>query len=89
VERETPDVASDAENRYSRAGIGLDSAGRMLVEGGYLHSMKRIVENAEQLPQGHVHATSTDAASTRKRPGALARSMRILKVILLGSDRQS
>ncbi len=62
----------------------------MLVEGGYLHSMKRIVENAEEPAPERVHAgRGADAPSSRKRPGALKRSMRLLKVILLGSDFQS
>lgn len=63
----------------------------MLVEGGYLHSMRRLIEIAEETPDapGSKRAPGSRLARwARRKPSAVRRPLKRLAVILLGlSDR--
>jgi hypothetical protein len=50
----------------------------MLVEGGYLHSMKRLIETAEQTPE------PLPVVRAKRRGGFLTRSLRRLGGLLFG-----
>jgi hypothetical protein len=57
----------------------------MLVEGGYLHSMKQIIDKAAETPDFADDPNRIPAPST-KPGGALVRSLRRLSLLLLGWD---
>ncbi len=57
----------------------------MLVEGGYLHSMKLLIEKAMDTPDQPSHDATRDLANrSRKASGTVVTSLRRLSVILLG-----
>jgi hypothetical protein len=69
----------------------------MLVEGGYLHSMKRLIENASKPEPGDPLAplaptegrfARAGAASSTKGSGTLVTSLKRLGFILLGWNFQ-
>ena len=69
----------------------------MLVEGGYLHSMKRLIENASKPEPGHPLAPPPPAqgrfrrggaASSTKGSGTFVTSLKRLGFILLGWNFQ-
>jgi hypothetical protein len=51
----------------------------MLVKGGYLHSMKLLLERAAEAPE-----PIPVVSRPRKRPGILVRSLKRLGALLLG-----
>ena len=57
----------------------------MLVEGGYLHSMKQIIEKAAEAPDLRKEP-GRGATPREKRSGALLGSLKRLSSILLGWD---
>ena len=57
----------------------------MLVEGGYLHSMKLVIEKAAQTPDPPERPTGPGGPPRKtKGPGFLVRSLKRLGTILLG-----
>jgi hypothetical protein len=50
----------------------------MLVEGGYLHSMKRLLETAAETPE------PLPVARAKRRSGLIARSLRRIGGLLFG-----
>lgn len=56
----------------------------MLVKGGYLHSMKLLIERASETPNPGDRQSAAAAASSpgAKRSGSVAKSLERLKVIL-------
>ena len=63
---------------------------RMLIEGGYLHSMRRLIEAASATPDLPPQPTSAEAdAPTTKRPGTVKKTLRRLSVILLGHELEN
>jgi hypothetical protein len=61
----------------------------MLVEGGYLHSMKQLIEKASETPDVGSKKTSRAVTPSRtKESGTVLTSLKRLGVILLGWDFQ-
>lgn len=63
----------------------------MLVEGGYLHSMKLVIEKAAQTPNHPSERSGGPGGPPRKTkgPGLLVRSLKRLGAILLGRSSRS
>ena len=68
-----------AQSQPPQTGIVIEVARRaMLVEGGYLHSMKRLLETAAQTPEPN------PALHAKRKGGILTRSLRRLGGLLFG-----
>lgn len=62
----------------------------MLVEGGYLDAMKKVIEKASQTPDiGGPPRGGGVPPRPAKGPGVLAKSLRRLRIILLGREMES
>ncbi len=84
-------------NSHSRAGTTIEALHGMLVEGGYLHSMKLLIERASAAEPGQPPGQGSPAPGRRPRAGAASRakgsgtvvtSLKRLGFILLGWDFQ-
>jgi len=82
-------------NLPSRAGTTIETLHGMLVEGGYLHSMKLLIERASAEEAGQPPGPASPAPRRRPRAGAASRakgsgtlvtSLKRLGFILLGWD---
>ena len=63
----------------------------MLVEGGYLHSMKRLIEKASETPDGPVPKKGSGSVVSRwkkRTPFSVVAPLKRLGVILLGGSIQ-
>jgi hypothetical protein len=84
-------------NLPARAGTTIEALHGMLVEGGYLHSMKLLIERASEPEPGQPTGPGSPAPGRRPRAGAGSRakgsgtfvtSIKRLGLILLGWDFQ-